>query len=95
MVADDISALQNNLLHSSAPGSNSFDHSRPTGSSCVCTWHQCNNTVLWLTLQIYCNCLYDFAIVGNIDIWYSFIHIAVTVNHVIKIVYYFISHCLY
>ena len=77
-MADDISALQNNLLHPSVPSLssnlNSFDHSRPTGSSCICTWHWCNNSTLWLTSEIYCNCLYKFAIVGNIDIWYSFIH---------------------
>jgi len=46
MVADEISALQNNLLHawasSSAPSSNSFDDGRPTESYYVLICHQFN-----------------------------------------------------
>jgi len=49
MVADEISALQNNLLHAwasySAPSSNSFDDGKPTESFYVHIWHRCNNTI--------------------------------------------------
>jgi len=51
VLADEISALQNNLLHawasSSAPSSNSFEDGRHTESYYVHICYRCNNTVVW------------------------------------------------
>jgi hypothetical protein len=47
VMVDETGALQDNLLHSwassTAASPNSFDHTRPTGSSKIRIWYRCNN----------------------------------------------------